>query len=153
MGQKLKEKQTLTIDEKKLVLESYIILIDRVEELRTEVADLRDRADSLLSNIDGMPRSQAEASKVERALERIEKSISKLITEEDAACATINNVITAIGQLRDVRERQILSLKYIGEKKGSRYRRYKLWEIANRMGYSVDRIKQLHRQALRHIAL
>ena len=74
----------MTIDEKKLVLESYIILIDRVEELRTEVADLRDRADSLLSNIDGMPRSQAEASKVERALERIEKSIKELIAEETA---------------------------------------------------------------------
>lgn len=143
----------MTVNEKKLILEKYKIFADRLEVLRKEVADLRNRAASLSANVSGMPLSKADGTKIERALENIERSILRLINEESAVSQTIDRVITAIDGLSDVRERQIMSLKYIGEKSGDTYRRYKLWEIANRMGYSVDRIQQLHSRALKKIKL
>lgn len=143
----------MTVEEKKLKLETFVILIDRVEVLRAELEDMRARAVALTQNISDLPQGTIDGSKPERALESIERSIKKLIQEETAACETIDCVITAISKLSDTREQQIMSLKYIGEKKGNAYKRYVLWEIAVRMGYSLDRIKQLHGSALRNLQL
>lgn len=141
----------MTVEEKKEILEDYGKLIDRIETTRKEVSDLKARVVALSNTISELPRGEADGSKTERAIESIERAINNLIAEECEACETVARIVNAISNLHDTRERQILSLKYIGEKKGSKYKCYCLWEIANRMGYSIDRIKQLHRRGLRNI--
>lgn len=141
----------MTVETKKELLEDYANLVDRIETTRTEVSDLKARAVALSITISELPQGQADGTKTERALENIERAINKLLAEECEACETVNKIVNAISKLPDTRERQILSLKYIGEKKGSQHKYYCLWEIANRMGYSTDRIKQLHRRALKNI--
>ncbi len=143
----------MTVEEKKLILGNYGIYITRVETARKKVEELKKRSVALTANISELPQGQADGSKVERAIESIEHAIAELIAEECAACDTIDRIINSISKLSDPRERQILTLKYVGEKDGTGYKYYRLWEIARKMGYSTDRIEQLHRAALRKLQL
>lgn len=143
----------MTVEEKKLILGNYGIYITRVETVRRKVEELKKRSVALSANISELPQGQADGSKTERAIESIERAIAELIAEECAACDTIERIISSISKLSDPRERQILTLKYVGEKVGAEYKYYRLWEIARKMGYSIDRIKQLHKRALRNVKL
>lgn len=64
-----------------------------------------------------------------------------------------DQIIAAIEELSDVRERQVIYLAYIGKKQGERRVCLKQWQIANEMNYCSDTIKQIHSKALKNLRL
>ncbi len=133
----MQEKKELTIAEKKKLLKSFSIIDSRVKLLSTEI-------DNELCNAAASTLSYADQLKI--MLDELESERNKLYSLQA-------RIIKAISELNDLRERQVLYLKYIGMDKGKGHRQLKLWQIAKEMNYSEDRVKRFHTAGLLHIKL
>lgn len=143
----------MNVKEKKEILNNFLKIESRVRELEEELEKLWSRATSASPNLDGMPRSNNGVSKTQNAIERIEKLVKLIDEERDELAAVQYRIMTAIRKLPDITERRIIHLKYIGEPNDKYHRTLPLWKIANKLGYSHDRIRHIHSAALLHLEL
>ena len=71
----------------------------------------------------------------------------------DKLCESKENILSAVNSLQNITERSVVQLYYIGKLKNGKYKRLMLWQIANELGYSEDRIKHIHINAIKHLEL
>lgn len=126
-------KCAMTSKEKKAILLQFSLINDRLCELNKEL-DLWDF----------LPTKDIETG--ENIIKQIEKETDKLLKMRA-------KITDAINKIDDITEKRVLMLAYIGEPKQAHYERLKLWQIANKLHYSIDRIKQIHCKALEHIEI
>ena len=143
----------MTNKEKKVILNSFLKIEMRLRTLEWEYEELRSKAVSASPSFNGMPKSKAEKSRIEAAVERLEKQKQLIEAERDELAAVQYRITAAIKALHDITERQIIQLKYIGKPSGKFHRAVPLWKIANKLGYSIDYINHKHIEALRHLKL
>ena len=150
----------MTIQEKKKILKDYAHIEKRVKELRDEVDMLQKLPTTISPSVSGVPRGgNGDGNKVERAYEHLESLIIKLKKETDELILLEHRIVEAIQTLPNQLERRVLTLAYIGkcvpamDGKTQNHRRLSLFNIANEMSYSYDRIKQIHGSALSHLKL
>ena len=141
----------MTEKQKKSILNSFSKIEGRIQELDEEIKCLL--SSSTNSSNSGMPMGGRSGSKTETIVEMLENSRCRLEREKIQLEIARNRIITAISNLPNITERRILHLKYIGKPDGKYHRTIPLWEIANILGYSVDRVNHLHGQALKEIKL
>lgn len=141
-----------TVAEKKALLEGFRMTEMRIRELEEEQNTLWSRA--LNRGVyDSMPSAKSKKDKTARAVERLERISEIIDTERDDLALIQFNIMQAVRKLSSVTERRIIHLKYIGEPDGIYHRPLTLYEIAEELGYGIDRIKQLHKKALQELKL
>lgn len=143
----------MTKKEKKEVLDNFIKIEKRVKELEDELERLWSRATSTSPNLDGLPRGSGGVDKVQSGIEKIENLVKLIDDERDELAAVQYRIMSAIHKLPDITERRIIHLKYIGVPEVKYHRTMPLWKIANELGYSHDRIRHIHTDAITHLEL
>lgn len=143
----------MTYDEKKQCLLDYRLREMRVRDIEAEITAIKSRAVNTVQGFNDVPSRSAIISKTERAIELLEEAAARLEKERLELERLNLMIITAIGKLDNIAARQILTLKYIGEPTGKYHNPLKLWQIANRLGYSTDHIKHLHIKAISDLDL
>lgn len=143
----------MTSQDKKKILLQFEHIDEHIKELKAEAEQWWERASLKSPDMSGMPKSQSLLTAQQRALEHLETVLKQIDDETDKLLILRSDLMKAINQLTDIRERRVLYLKYIGKSDGDKYKRLTLNEIAEEMHYSYDRIKQIHGYALLHIDL
>lgn len=143
----------MTSKEKKEILNSFIEIEERVKELEEELEALWSRATLNGINNDGTPRISGNNKKTQATIEKMENLVKLIDNERDELSLTQHRIMAAIRKLPDITERRIIHLKYIGKPKGIYHKTMPLWMIANKLGYSHDRIRHMHGDALLHLKL
>ena len=144
----------MTSREKKQILQQFGEIDNYINDLQEELNSWWVRATAVSPVISDLPKGgNSDGTKTERAVERLVKIEQQINEETDELYKLRYKIISAIKALPDLRERRVLYLAYIGKSENNRYKRLALWEIADEMGYSLIRIKQLHGTALLHIKL
>ena len=142
----------MTSKEKKQILLQYSDIDRHIDELQVELDMWWARLSG--GRLSDMPKGGSnDGTETERAVERIIKIEQQIDDEIDELLIMRHKILSAINALKDIRERRVLYLAYIGKNNGDKRRRLMLWEVAREMNYSLDRIKQLHGTALLHIDL
>lgn len=139
--------------EKKELLTSFNKIEGRVKELEAELEVLWSIATNISPNISGMPGASGGFDKMVRSIEKMEELVKLIDAERDELEVVKLKIMTAIKGLDDITERRILHLKYIGQADGQYHDTMPLWKIANRLGYSLDRVKHKHSDAIAHLKL
>lgn len=148
------ERENVTSKEKKQILQQYGEIDTHIKELQEELRAWRARATAVSPVLSDLPRGGSpDGTKTERAVEHLAKIERQIDVETDELCRLRYKIVSAIKALPDLRERRVLYLAYIGKSGENGVRRLKLWQIADEMGYSFDRIKHIHGNALLHIRL
>lgn len=144
----------MTSREKKQILQQFGEIDNYINDLQKELNSWWARATAVSPVISDLPKGgNSDGTKTERAVEHLVKIEQQINEETDELEKLRYKIISAIKTLPDLRERRVLYLAYIGKTDGKGYKRLKLWQIANEMGYSFDRIKHIHGAALLHIEL
>ena len=144
----------MTSREKKQILQQFGEIDDYINDLLDELNLWWVRATAVSPVISDLPKGgNSDGTKTERAVERLVKIEKQINKETDELYKLRYKIISAIKALPDLRERRVLYLAYIGKSENNRYKRLTLEQIADEMGYSLIRIKQLHGTALLHIKL
>lgn len=144
----------MTSREKKQILQQFGEIDNYINDLQEELNSWWVRATAVSPVIYDLPKGgNSDGTKTERAVEHLVKIEQQINEETDKLEKLRYKIISAIKTLPDLRERRVLYLAYIGKTDGKGYKRLKLWQIANEMGYSFDRIKHIHGAALLHIEL
>ena len=121
------------------ILEDYGFWEGLIRKKKREIARLRERKTSISLNNDGLPRSSARYTMEDYMadLESLESDLAELRSRQLAAYDEICRLLVV---LEDVRQREILYLRYID---------LKSWRtIWSSVGLSRTRCFDLHRQAL-----
>lgn len=134
--------------EKRKILNSFTEIENRVQELEKELKNVQMRETSTNPKINNI--SQNNASEPPN---RTEQLIELIVDERDKLTLIQYRIMAAICKLPNITERRIIQLKYIGEPQGVYHKTIPLWKIANKLGYSVDRINHMHGDALLHLEL
>lgn len=144
----------MTSREKKQILQQFGEIDNYINDLQEELNSWWVRATAVSPVISDLPKGgNSEGTKTERAVEHLVEIEQQINEETDELYKLRYKIISAIKALPDLRERRVLYLAYIGKSENNRYKRLALWQIADEMGYSLIRIKQLHGTALLHIKL
>ena len=144
----------MTSREKKQILQQFGEIDNYINDLQEELNSWWVRATAVSPVISDLPKGgNSDGTKIERAVERLVKIEQQINEETDELYKLRYRIISAIKALPDLRERRVLYLAYIGKTDGKGYKRLKLWQIANEMGYSIDHINRLHGLGLKHINL
>lgn len=144
----------MTSREKKQILQQFGEIDNYINDLQKELNLWWVRATAVSPVISDLPKGgNTDGTKTERAVEHLVKIEQQINKETDELEKLRYKIISAIKTLPDLRERRVLYLAYIGKTDGKGYKRLKLWQIADEMGYSFDRIKHIHGAALLHIEL
>ncbi len=143
----------MTIKEKKEILNSFSMIQGRIIELEEALKNWWARATSQTPSLTGMPSSNVDTNKTQFSIEKMEELKKALDAEYDELTVLQCRIIKAIKKLPSITERRVIYLKYIGENSGKYHKSLPLWKIANKLGYSYDRIKHLHGLALLHLEL
>ena len=144
----------MTSREKKQILQQFGEIDNYINDLQEELNSWWVRATAVSPVISDLPKGgNSDGTKTERAVERLVKIEQQINEETDELYKLRYKIISAIKALPDLRERRVLYLAYIGKTDGKGYKRLKLWQIANEMGYSIDHINRLHGLGLKHINL
>ena len=144
----------MTSREKKQILQQFGEIDNYINDLQEELNSWWVRATAVSPVISDLPKGgNSDGTKTERAVERLVKIEQQINAEIDELYKLRYKIISAIKALPDLRERRVLYLVYIGKSENNRYKRLTLEQIADEMGYSLIRIKQLHGTALLHIKL
>ena len=142
----------MTSREKKQILQQFGEIDNYINDLQEELYSWCVRATVVSPVISDLPKGgNSDGTKTERAVERLVKIEQQINAEIDELYKLRYKIISAIKALPDLRERRVLYLAYIGKSENNRYKRLTLEQIADEMGYSLIRIKQLHGTALLHI--
>ncbi len=138
---------------KKELLNSFSEIESRICELENELKSIWNSAINTTQDINGMPKSTNTSNKIVNSIERMEAT-EVLIKEELNKLKSVNlKIRAAIAELPNITERRIIYLKYIGNVEGKYHRTVPLWKIANKLGYSYDWIKYLHRDAIERLKI
>lgn len=144
----------MTSREKKQILQQFGEIDNYINDLQEELNSWWVRATAVSPVISDLPKGgNSDGTKTERAVEHLVKIEQQINEETDELYKLRYKIVSAIKELPDLRERRVLYLAYIGKMDEKGYKRLKLWQIADEMGYSFDRIKQLHGTALLHIEI
>ena len=144
----------MTSREKKQILQQFGEIDNYINDLQEELNLWWVRATAVSPAISDLPKGgNSDGTKTERAVEHLVKIEQQINEETDELYKLRYKIISAIKSLPDLRERRVLYLAYIGKSENNRYKRLTLEQIADEMGYSLIRIKQLHGTALLHIKL
>lgn len=143
----------MTCKEKKELLNSFLKIEGRIKDLEDELEALWSNATSSPINTSGMPKGGVGVNKIENAIERMERLVNLIDRERDELEAVKFRIMAAVRELPDITERRIIHLKYIGKADGKFHRSLPLWKIANELGYSLDRIKHIHSNAILHLGI
>ena len=127
---------------KKKYLKSYDHLRRREQELKEEIEELRSRYTGKAITYTDMPKGMcdqdlsdyaAEADQLERTLRSMQQRAVKLYLQ----------ISNAIEDVEDIRERQVLRIRYL--------QGIKDWDaIGDKMGYSRIHTLRIHGDALQH---
>lgn len=142
----------MTNSEKKKLLEEFKSTERRIRELEVEQNHLYNICMSSGAP-DGMPRGRRISDKTARTVEKLERLTELIECERDELCDIEYRLLKAVSKLESVTSRSIIQLKYIGEPDGIYHRPLTLSEIADRLGYGIDRVKQLHIKAVGELKL
>ena len=123
-------------------LSQYQALSKEIKNLKEEIARIRDSAYYTPRLIDGMPRARSNE-------DRIANLTAKIITLDDILVTKLSKLVDfqieieeAIDTLESA-DRLLMRLRYIDGKK---------WDdIADEMGYSIQRVWQIHSSALKKL--
>jgi len=143
----------MTCKEKKELLNSFSKIEGRIKELEDELEALWSNATSSPVNTSGMPRGSGGVNKIENAIERMERLVNLIDRERDELESVKFRIMAAVSELSNITERRVIHLKYIGKPDGQYHKTVPLWDIAKRLGYSIDRINHIHGEALQHLVL
>ena len=144
----------MTSREKKQILQQFGEIDNYINDLQKELNSWWVRATAVSPVISDLPKGgNSDGTKTERAVEHLVKIEQQINEETDELYKLRYKIISAIKALPDLRERRVLYLAYIGKSENNRYKRLALWQIADEMGYSLIRIKQLHGTAFLHIKI
>lgn len=142
----------MTSKEKKQILLQYSDIDRHIDELQAELDMWWSRLSG--GRLSDMPKGNSnDGTETERAIERIVKIEQQIDNEIDELLIMRHKILSAINALKDIRERRVLYLAYIGKESGDKRRRLMLWQVANEMHYSLDHVNRLHGMALKHINL
>ena len=139
----------MTNSEKKKILNSFLKIEGRIQDLEEELNSLLTASTN--SSSDGMPKNGGAHSKTEAIVEAMETTRGILTREKLQLEISRCKILSAVDSLTNLTERRIMHLKYIGRPSGKYHQSVPLWEIANLLGYSVDRVNHLHGEALKKI--
>ena len=140
----------MTSKEKKKILRQFAQLDVRVNELLIE----KEYWCGIISTPGGgVSGAVISGSKVEISTEKLEALDNKIVREIDKLCDLKLRILNAMQKMPNITERHVLWLHYIGKLENGKYKRLNLWQIANEIGYSHDRVKHIHGDALLHIKL
>ena len=144
----------MTSRDKKRILQQFGEIDSYINDLQKELSSCWARATAVSPVISDLPKGgSSDGTRIERAVEQLVEIERQINEETDELYKLRYKIISAVKALPDLRERRVLYLAYIGKSNGNGYKRLKLWQIANEMGYSLDRVKQLLGTALLHIKL
>lgn len=142
----------MTNKEKKKILKQFAQIDRHIEILIKERDDIYSSIKT--SRFCDIPGGAQNVSMPEQALKLIGEMDAKLNEEIERLLLVKTSITDAIYAMRDITERDILLLHYIGEKQANgRYKQLYLWQIANVIGYSLDTTNHKHGEALTHINL
>ena len=142
----------MTSKEKKQILLQYSDIDRHIDELQAELDMWWSRLSG--GRLSDMPKGgESDGTETERAIERIVKIEQQIDDEIDELLIMRHKILSAINALKDIRERRVLYLAYVGKDNGDGRIRLKLWQVANEMHYSLDHVNRLHGMALKHINL
>lgn len=140
----------MTSKEKKKILRQFAQIDNRINDL---LAEQKCVCDMINTSGECLPGGVPDGSKVEKSIERLEDINAKILREINKLCDLKDRILSAIQEMPNITERTILWLHYIGKAERGKYKRLKLWQIANEIGYSHDRVKHMHGMALLHLKL
>lgn len=135
--------------DKKHYLQKYGELDDFINEKCDEITRWRDMATKITPVLSDMPHGSGGSDKIGTAVDNIISLETTLNGQIDKLCSMRIIIETAINEIDDVTLQRILYLAYIGKKgNDDKWHRLKLWEVANEICYSPDRVRHLHGNAL-----
>ena len=134
----------MTVQEKKRILQQYAFLLAHIKNLEMEIDMLRQSQMSASVNMgDGMPRSLGGPSDLSDYAVKLESLLGHLEKTKERCITTKLMIETAITELPDIRERNLLWLRYV---------RCMSWdEVALELKYEIRQVFRIHGQALLHI--
>ena len=140
----------MTNKEKKKILKQFAKCDAHIAQLQKEKEEIYSSIKT--SNFENVPGERQNMSVPEKAMKLIEDINNKIKNETDKLLELKSKIFNAILEVENITEREILILYYIGEKQpDGRYKQFFLWQIANKIGYSTDRVNHLHCDAVKHI--
>lgn len=135
----------MTYEEKVQWLRRYQDSLRREQELAEEVEQLRSRACKVTPSLSGMPGGTSDGQALPRAVEQILEAQQELEEQIEQCNAIRQEVIDAIEQVTNPRDKEILRRRYL---LGQRWE-----EIAERMSYCVRQIQRTYSYTIKNIVL
>lgn len=134
----------MTVQEKKRILQQYAFLLAHIKNLEMEIDMLRQSQMSASVNMgDGMPRSLGGPSDLSDYAVKLDSLLSHLEKTRERCIRTKLMIETAITEMPDIRERNLMWLRYV---------RCMSWdEVALELKYEIRHVFRIHGQALLHI--
>ena len=136
--------ELLTAKEKKKILQEYGHILAQIKNLEMEIAQLRQSQMSASVNMgDGMPRSLGGPTDLSDYAVKLDSLLSHLEKTRERCIRTKLMIETAITEMPDIRERNLMWLRYV---------RCLPWdEVALELKYEIRQVFRIHGQALLHI--
>lgn len=135
----------MTYQEKKKYLRQYRNIDKRLEALKEKRAAIYEQATKITPNYTDSPRGDG-GNKIQAAIERLDELEKRLGEEYLQLTAQKCDIETAISAMPNLLEKIVLQYAYTNKPEP-----LSLVQIAFKTHYSLDRVKQLHGQALLHI--
>lgn len=129
-------------EEKKKYLKAYLNMKKREAELEEEIAELRSRYTGRAITYSDMPKGTNESDLSDYAAE-VDRLDRRLLTMQQEAIKIYLQISDAIEKLEDIRERQVLRIRYL--------QGIKDWDaVGDKIGYSRVHTLRIHGSALLH---
>lgn len=135
----------MTYEEKVRWLRRYQNSLRREQELAEEVEQLRSRACKVTPSLSGMPSGSSDGQALPRAVEQILEAQQELQGQIEQCNTIRQEVVDAIEQITNPRDKQILRRRYIlGES---------FIEISNRAHLEYRWVRKKHKMAINNIEI
>lgn len=131
----------MTTEEARRWLQRYRSATYAIKRLELQLAEARAASDGLKAiQYSDMPKAHSASGDLSDAVVRYEKLMDRISAEHKRKAAILEEVTDVIERVPDEKLRTVLTMRYI---------KMCQWEeIAEKMDYSVQRIYQLHGDAL-----
>lgn len=135
----------MTYEEKVRWLRRYQDSLRREQELAEEVEQLRSRACKVTPSLSGMPGGSSDGQALPRAVEQILEAQQELQAQIEQCNAIRREVVDAIEQITNPRDKEILRRRFLLGEKFS--------YIASIMNYDIRWIMKCHRYCVDKICI
>lgn len=149
----------MTAKEKREALIEYEQIVWKIETIDERIRSLRESATGTQVITGGEKGGFRDGNKMERFTENVEKLEKELWRERTKLVSTEKRVMKAIARLSNVRERNVLYLRYIvlpienSKQKRWERKRVTLDAVAERMNYETDTVQRIHSAAIKNLNL